>query len=85
MSQSNPLPNHPLPFPPDPQQIELMAQVYDAGNHAIASDGSERYELFEALIEGGYMRKVLCRPKSLNVHQFSVTEQGLELITRSGS
>ncbi len=69
----------PLPFPPDSQQVALMQAIVKGGNHAIASEGTDRYDLFEKLVEGGYMARVHC-PGALGVHQFSVTLQGLEVI-----
>ena len=71
--------NYHLPFAPDPQQIEHMREVFSQGNHAIASQGTDRYKVFNLLVNAGYMRKEFC-PKSLRVYQFSVSLHGVKII-----
>ena len=67
-----------LPFPPDQQQVGLMRLVID-GRGAIASEGTDRFELLSHLAEGGFVSKVHC-PMALGVFQFSVTLAGLEVL-----
>lgn len=69
----------PLPFPPDPQQIELLRWAAENGGHAIASEGTARFECLSHLVDSGHMSKHLCE-KALGVYQFSVTNQGREAI-----
>lgn len=69
----------PLPFPVDPQQIELLQEVRSAGG-AIASEGTERYELFSHLVESGHLNKHHC-PKAQGVYQFLLTSHGRDFLS----
>lgn len=73
----------PVPFPADLQQIQIMRQVIDSGNHTIASEGTDRFDLCTKMVEGGYMARCHCQ-KACDVHQFSVTNKGIDAIQRVG-
>ena len=66
-----------LPFPPDCQQVELMASAIEGG--AVASEGTDRYELMNQLVDGGFMTKHYC-PAAMGVYQFTVSLAGLEVL-----
>lgn len=80
MKLSNELP---LPFPADPQQIELMDAVLNGGA-GVASEGTDKYELMEILVSGGFMIKVFC-PQAGKVFQFEVTSKGREAFYMAGT
>lgn len=68
----------PLPFPPDAQQIETLEQIAVDGG-TIASEGTERFEIFSHMVDLGLLRRIHS-PEAGDVYQFTITLKGEGLI-----
>lgn len=67
-----------IPFPPDAQQLDILRSVAADGG-TIASEGSERFELFNHLVDQGLLQRIYSKG-ACKVYQFTPTLQGMELI-----
>lgn len=70
--------NHPLPFPLDARQSDLLREM-DFIGCVIASPGSERFEELDHLVDQGLAKDTHC-PNAMGVHQFEITAAGREAI-----
>ncbi|MEM0953329.1 MAG: hypothetical protein AAGI24_04235 [Pseudomonadota bacterium] len=70
--------DQPLPFPPDAQQLVTLSQMVDVGGWACAVEGSPRFDLYEQLLERGWVKRRWA--EGVGAFMYDVTKAGREAL-----